>query len=81
MNENFGFVRATGRIIDLIQLLQRHPGLKVGGILQELRISAATFYRLKNDAVSLGVEILHDDGYRVADYGLIDSVKLARRKK
>ncbi len=81
MNENFGFVRSTGRLIDLIQLLQCHPGLKIKGILQELRISAATFYRLKNDAVSLGVEILHDDGYRVADYGLIDSVKLARRKK
>ncbi len=65
------------KILELIRYLHANKGASVEEICRELAVSPATFYRLRNAAAVLQVEIrFFNGGYRITDYGVIDPKKL-----
>ncbi|MDD5651635.1 MAG: hypothetical protein PHF86_14670 [Candidatus Nanoarchaeia archaeon] len=64
-------------LISLIRYLHNNPGAKIEDICNILRISFATFYRLKKAVSTLGAEICFiKNGYRIINYGIINKRKL-----
>jgi hypothetical protein len=72
------------KLIAVILYIYSNPGAEINQICHAVSCSHATFYRLRNTALSIlcvDIQYINGYGYRIISYGLINRTKLNERKK